>query len=169
MLQLRKDGTGDEIRYRRSRILHRDNSRVSSHLLWASMPSCFATKDAHMFTHLLIALASPHGRLPRASWLLRLVMLSVCALAFGMLALAAAGNDGAALVALLYLWCAGCLAVRRLHDTSRSGYALLAVLVPGIGALWLLLALLRAGAEGRNRYGDDPLSRLDYLRVDIAK
>jgi uncharacterized membrane protein YhaH (DUF805 family) len=59
--------------------------------------------------------------------------------------------------------------VRRLHDTSRSGYALLAVLVPGIGALWLLLALLRAGAEGRNRYGDDPLSRLDYLRVDIAK
>lgn len=122
-----------------------------------------------MLTQLLIALASPHGRLPRASWMLRLAALSLCALAFGMLALAAAGNDGAALVALLYLWCAGTLAARRLHDTSRSGYALLAILIPVIGALWLLLALLRAGAEGRNRYGEDPLARLDYLRVDIAK
>jgi uncharacterized membrane protein YhaH (DUF805 family) len=120
------------------------------------------------FTALLIALASPHGRLPRASWLLRLAALSVSALAFGMLALSAAGNDGAALVALLYLWCAGTLAVRRLHDAGRSGYALLAILVPGIGALWLLLALLRPGVDGRNRYGEDPLARLDYLRVDIA-
>jgi uncharacterized membrane protein YhaH (DUF805 family) len=132
------------------------------------MPSCFATKDAHMLTQLIIALASPHGRLPRGSWLLHLGVLSLCALAFGMLALSAAGNDGAALAALLYLWCAGTLAVRRLHDTSRSGYTLLAVLVPGIGALWLLLALLRPGVEGRNRYGGDPLARLDYLRVDIA-
>ena len=122
-----------------------------------------------MLAHLLIALASPHGRLPRASWLLRLAALSLCALAFGMLALDAAGNDGAALVALVYLWCAGTLAVRRLHDTSRSGYALLAILIPAIGALWLLLALLRAGTDGRNRYGDDPLARLDYLRVDIAR
>ena len=122
-----------------------------------------------MLTHLLIALASPHGRLPRASWLLRLTALSICALAFGMLALAAAGNEGAALVALFYLWCAAVACSRRLHDTSRSGYALLAVLVPALGPLWLLLMLLRAGADGRNRYGDDPLARLDYLRVDIAK
>lgn len=122
-----------------------------------------------MFAHLLLSLASPHGRLPRASWLLRLAGLSVCALAFGMLALAAAGNDGAALVAVFYLWCAATLSVRRLHDTSRSGYALLAVLLPAIGPLWLLLTLLRDGVDGRNRYGDDPLARLDYLRVDISK
>jgi hypothetical protein len=32
----------------------------------------------------------------------------------------------------------------------------------------LLLALLRPGVEGRNRYGGDPFARLDYLRVDIA-
>lgn len=122
-----------------------------------------------MLTHLLLSLASRRGRLPRASWLLRQTALSVCALAFGMLALSVAGNDGAALVAALYLWCAGSLAVRRLHDSSRSGYALLAVAIPAIGPLWLLLTLLRAGADGRNRYGDDPLARLDYLRVDISK
>jgi uncharacterized membrane protein YhaH (DUF805 family) len=122
-----------------------------------------------MLAHLLLDLASPRGRMPRGAWLGRLVLLSVTALAFGMLALEAAGNDGAALVALLYLWCAAAASTRRLHDTSRSGSALLLTLIPAVGALWVLMLLLRPGAEGRNRYGDDPLARLDYLRVDISQ
>jgi uncharacterized membrane protein YhaH (DUF805 family) len=122
-----------------------------------------------MSVTLLLSIASPRGRLPRSAWFARLAVLSLTCLAFGMLALAAAGNDGAALVALFYLWCAGALAVRRLHDTSRSGASLLLALIPAVGLPWLLLMLLRAGAEGRNRYGEDPLARLNYLRVDIAQ
>jgi uncharacterized membrane protein YhaH (DUF805 family) len=122
------------------------------------MSSCFATKDAHMLTQLIIALASPQGRLPRASWLLRLAVLSVCALAFGMLALSAAGNDGAALVALLYLWCAGTLAVRRLHDTGRSGWWVLFGAVPLVGGITLLVFACLEGERTQNAYGPDPKS-----------
>jgi len=120
-----------------------------------------------MVASLISTFATPRGRLSRSDWCLRLVQSGVTALAFGMLALAAAGNDGAALVALLYLWCVACLSARRLHDTGRAGRTQLLFLVPVVGAIWLAVLLLQAGARGRNRYGDDPGTRLDYLRVDI--
>lgn len=121
-----------------------------------------------MPTSFLLTLASPRGRLPRGDWCGRLALLSIACLAFGMLALSLAGNDGAALVALLWLWGAGALSTRRLHDIGRGGKSLLLVLIPVLGPLWLLFLLLRPGVDGRNRHGDDPLSRRDYLRVDIA-
>lgn len=44
------------------------------------------------------------------------------------------------------------VAVRRLHDTGRSGWLLLVALIPFAG-LVLLVFLLTAGDEGENRYG----------------
>jgi uncharacterized membrane protein YhaH (DUF805 family) len=46
--------------------------------------------------------------------------------------------------------------VRRLHDTNRSAWWLLILLVPGLGALILLVFMLLEGGRARNRFGPDP-------------
>jgi uncharacterized membrane protein YhaH (DUF805 family) len=52
------------------------------------------------------------------------------------------------------------LAVRRLHDTDKSGWWLLLVLIPLIGAVVLLVFYLTRGTDGSNRFGPDPLRAL---------
>ncbi len=46
--------------------------------------------------------------------------------------------------------------VRRLHDTDRSAWWLLIILVPAIGQLFLLVFMLIGGKRDRNQYGPDP-------------
>lgn len=46
---------------------------------------------------------------------------------------------------------------RRLHDTGRSGWWQLLVLVPLIGVIVLLVWLVTRGKSGPNAYGGDPL------------
>lgn len=69
--------------------------------------------------------------------------------------------NGAALLALAVL------CIRRLHDCNHSGWWLLVVVVPVIGALYLAWQLaLRRGVPQDNRWGPDPLQRQgDYLVV----
>lgn len=45
--------------------------------------------------------------------------------------------------------------VRRLHDTDRSGWAMLISIVP-FGAIFLLIWLFTAGAPAANRFGPPP-------------
>ena len=51
-----------------------------------------------------------------------------------------------------------CLAVtcRRLHDTSRSGWWILMVFLPCIGAIWLLVLMCFDSTPGENVYGPNP-------------
>ena len=50
--------------------------------------------------------------------------------------------------------------VRRLHDQERTGWWIMILFVlPGIGALFLLVMLLTDGTEGPNRFGPDPKGR----------
>jgi uncharacterized membrane protein YhaH (DUF805 family) len=49
------------------------------------------------------------------------------------------------------------VAVRRLHDTDRSGWWLLIGLIPLIGAIVLIVWYATKGTSGDNRYGSDPL------------
>lgn len=79
------------------------------------------------------------------------------------------GETGAALVALVYLWAVCAMSTQRLHDSGKSGWMLLAFLVPVVGPIFLLFQLASKGAEGSNRYGHDPLSRANYLTVDITR
>jgi uncharacterized membrane protein YhaH (DUF805 family) len=51
------------------------------------------------------------------------------------------------------------VAVRRLHDTNRSGWWLLIGLIPLIGAIVLLVFFVSAGTAGSNDYGPDPYGR----------
>ena len=48
------------------------------------------------------------------------------------------------------------IAVRRLHDTGKSGAFFLIVLIPLIGAVWLLVLFCTVGTTGPNKYGSDP-------------
>ena len=51
------------------------------------------------------------------------------------------------------------LAVRRLHDTNRSGWWLWASFIPLIGTIWILILFCLDGTVGRNRFGPDPKRR----------
>jgi len=48
------------------------------------------------------------------------------------------------------------VAVRRLHDTERSGWWLLIALVPFIGAIVLLVFMVQDSKPGKNQYGANP-------------
>jgi uncharacterized membrane protein YhaH (DUF805 family) len=48
--------------------------------------------------------------------------------------------------------------VRRLHDTSRSGWWWFISLIPFVGGIVLLVLLASVGTAGRNAYGPDPTS-----------
>lgn len=49
------------------------------------------------------------------------------------------------------------VAVRRLHDTDRSGWFYLLNFIPIIGWIVLIVFFVQQGTNGRNRFGDDPL------------
>lgn len=48
------------------------------------------------------------------------------------------------------------VAIRRLHDTDRSGWWILIALVPLVGGIILLVFLCLEGTRGANRFGADP-------------
>jgi len=48
------------------------------------------------------------------------------------------------------------VAVRRLHDVGKSGWFYFIVLIPLIGAIWLLVLFCTEGDRGENQYGADP-------------
>jgi uncharacterized membrane protein YhaH (DUF805 family) len=48
------------------------------------------------------------------------------------------------------------IAVRRLHDTNRSGWWILIGLIPIVGWIILIIWYCQAGTTGANQYGPDP-------------
>lgn len=52
------------------------------------------------------------------------------------------------------------IAARRLHDTNRSGWWQLIIIIPLIGPIVLLVFLVLKGNENENRFGDNPLTAL---------
>lgn len=66
-----------------------------------------------------------------------------------------------ALYALAVLLPSLAVAVRRLHDTDRSGWWLLIGLVPLIGGIVLLVFMCLEGTRGNNKHGADPKAPAD--------
>ncbi|MBU3069039.1 DUF805 domain-containing protein [Aestuariicella sp. G3-2] len=48
------------------------------------------------------------------------------------------------------------VAIRRLHDTGRSGWWLLLAILPLIGAIVLIIFFVQDSAPGENEYGANP-------------
>lgn len=75
-------------------------------------------------------------------------------------ALGLAGESGVGpvygLYALAVLIPGIAVSVRRLHDIDRSGWWLLILLIPLIGAIVLLVWACMGGTQGDNRFGPDP-------------
>lgn len=60
---------------------------------------------------------------------------------------------------LLSIWFSLAAGAKRCHDRGRSGWFQAIVLIPIIGAIWLLVELgFLRGTEGENRFGPDPLA-----------
>jgi uncharacterized membrane protein YhaH (DUF805 family) len=72
----------------------------------------------------------------------------------------AANSDALVYVLLVYelavLIPALAVAVRRLHDSGRSGGWIFISLIPFIGPIWLLVLLLLDGTIGPNDHGPNP-------------
>ena len=51
-------------------------------------------------------------------------------------------------------------AIRRLHDTGRSGWFFLVSAIPLLGSFILLYFLIQKGSAGPNQFGPDPLNPL---------
>ncbi|HTJ92008.1 MAG TPA: DUF805 domain-containing protein [Pararobbsia sp.] len=47
--------------------------------------------------------------------------------------------------------------VRRLHDTDRTGWWMLVILIPAIGWIILIVLLAMEGTRGTNRFGPNPV------------
>ena len=87
------------------------------------------------------------------------IVLMVIENALGLLFLAT--DSGLGLLTLIYalavLVPSLAVAMRRLHDTNRSGWWLLLTFVPLLGSLVLMVFLILKGTEGDNQYGASPL------------
>ena len=55
--------------------------------------------------------------------------------------------------------------IRRLHDTGKSGWYYLWILVPIIGAIIVLIALVTDSQPGDNQYGPNPKEAASTLEV----
>jgi uncharacterized membrane protein YhaH (DUF805 family) len=63
------------------------------------------------------------------------------------------------IIFLIFLWPSLALYAKRWHDRGKSGWWTLIVLIPLLGAIWVLIELgFLRGAEGPNKYGNDPLA-----------
>ena len=54
------------------------------------------------------------------------------------------------------------VAVRRLHDTGRSGWNLLLGLIPCVGVIILLIYYCQDSQPGMNQYGENPKEQTYY-------
>lgn len=104
-------------------------------------------------------LFSFQGRLNRKPYWLASIGLSVVSLLISAVVIGVKLPEESSLVSLITLWPSLAIAVKRCHDRDRTGWFLLVVLIPFVGAIWALIELgFLRGTVGPNRFGQDPLN-----------
>ena len=91
-------------------------------------------------------------------YLFVLLAISVAALPFLLLNLDGVAGFFAGLAGLLLFLPALAAAIRRLHDTDKSGWWALISFVPYVGSLILVILMILPGTDGDNRYGPKPVA-----------
>jgi uncharacterized membrane protein YhaH (DUF805 family) len=123
--------------------------------------------DANAALKLGLRWLSPAGRSGRGGYLVALIIVILIGIVIVRGVDATLGKSFGTIAVALFVWLGICLTGRRLHDTGRSAWCLLAFVVPVIGALWLVwVAFFQRGTQGDNKFGPDPQQRAaDYLTV----
>lgn len=97
------------------------------------------------------------GRARRMEYWMFALFNFLFALTAAMIDAAANLNMGIYTLYMLAMFIPGlAVAVRRLHDTGKSGWMLLVALIPLIGWIWLLVLLFTEGQSFENQYGLNP-------------
>jgi FAD/FMN-containing dehydrogenase/uncharacterized membrane protein YhaH (DUF805 family) len=104
-----------------------------------------------------------HGRINRLTyWTLSLFIWTSFYVLFNLLEIISYSAT-LAIYPLLF-WALLATAIKRLHDTGKSGHWLWAVLIPVLGPLFLIFILgFRKGKKDSNRYGSFPGAAPDYF------
>jgi uncharacterized membrane protein YhaH (DUF805 family) len=106
--------------------------------------------------------ANFQGRSGRAEywwWVLAVLIISIATQAVDALVMPAGqfgGGPVSAIVGLALIVPNLSVAVRRLHDTGRTGWWILLLLIPVIGLVVLIFFYLQPGEDGPNRFGPPP-------------
>ena len=111
------------------------------------------------------------GRIGRATYWLKFVVpylvisivLTIIDMSAGLTLGDGMGGGGLGILSsifgLLAIWFSLAVGAKRCHDRGRSGWFQAIMLIPIIGAIWLLIELgFLKGTEGENRFGPDPLA-----------
>lgn len=97
-----------------------------------------------------------NGRASRSAYWWYALALFIVGAVFDVLSVAI-GSAGLSLLIFLLLTATGLsglsAAVRRLHDTDKSGFLLLLVLIPFVGSIAVIVLLALPGTPGPNRFG----------------
>jgi uncharacterized membrane protein YhaH (DUF805 family) len=100
------------------------------------------------------------GRARRAEFWMFTLISALISLALGILDMVLGWSDGygvfSTIFGLAVLLPTLAVAVRRLHDTDRSGWWLLIGLVPFVGWIVLLIFYIQDSDPGVNRFGPNP-------------
>jgi uncharacterized membrane protein YhaH (DUF805 family) len=109
---------------------------------------------------------SAQGRVNRKQWWLKLVLpVFVISIILALVDMATGNFDPqngvglfSSIFALIVIIPAILVYIKRFHDRDKSGWWVLIVLIPIIGAIWILIELgFLAGTPGPNRFGPPPL------------
>lgn len=63
-------------------------------------------------------------------------------------------------IEIYFIYLGLALWIRRLHDFNRSGWWMVAVIIPFLNSILLVYVLYKAGDNSKNQYGDRPHSVL---------
>jgi uncharacterized membrane protein YhaH (DUF805 family) len=98
-----------------------------------------------------------NGRTRRTAFWYFVLVYFIIAVVLGIIqSVAHLGSILTALLSLALLLPNLGIAVRRLHDTNRSGWWILIGLIPIIGWIVLIIWYCEAGTTGSNQFGPDP-------------
>jgi uncharacterized membrane protein YhaH (DUF805 family) len=114
----------------------------------------------HWYTDVIKKYTVFNGRAARPEFWWFVLANVIVALAINVVVGIIAGRNTGQVVSDLYLLAVFLpslgVAIRRLHDTNRTGWWYLLVFVPIIGGIVLIVFWAQAGDPGSNRYGPNP-------------
>jgi FAD/FMN-containing dehydrogenase/uncharacterized membrane protein YhaH (DUF805 family) len=121
-------------------------------------------KDKLPLSYLLFTI---RGRLQRSTyWIVSVFIFSTFYVLYSLLHDFVGGQSTYFLYPLL-IGSLTTTAIKRLHDSNRSGYWLLTILIPVLGPLWLVYQLgFKKGNKAENRFGTVPDEAADYFKND---